>query len=171
MATRGAIAEIDASAQDRLTAAVARLAARLGIDPPAEPLPVRQPELARARERERMAGLLEAVEAALPAEPAPAKGKKEGPSLQPVPPKAPAKGVSNITAAYKLAVADELIDAKGNIDWDTLQKSYPELFAKPQPPTPPNINGGDKGKQTDKQQLDDATKLAAQKFGIRIPTA
>ena len=76
MATRGAIAEIDASAQDRLTAAVARLAARLGIDPPAEPLPVRQPELARARERERMAGLLEAVEAALPAEPAPAKGKK-----------------------------------------------------------------------------------------------
>jgi len=84
---------------------------------------------------------------------------------------APAKGVSNITAAYKLAVADGLIDAKGNIDWDTLQKSYPELFAKPQPPTPPNINGGDKGKQTDKQQLDEATKLAARRLGIRIPTA
>lgn len=84
---------------------------------------------------------------------------------------APAKGVSNITAAYKLAVADELIDAKGNIDWDTLQKSYPELFAKPQPPTPPNINGGDTGKQTAKQHLDGVTKEAAARLGIRIPTA
>ncbi len=82
---------------------------------------------------------------------------------------APSKGVSNITAAYKLAVTDNLIDAKGNIDWDALQKSYPELFAKPQAPTAPNTNAADMGKQTPKQQLDDATSLAAKKFGIRIP--
>ena len=30
---------------------------------------------------------------------------------------APAKGVSNIKAAYKLALADGLIDAKGAVDW------------------------------------------------------
>ena len=82
---------------------------------------------------------------------------------------APTKNVNNVTAAYKLAVTDNLIDAKGNIDWDELQKSYPELFAKPQAPTAPNTNAADMGKQTPKQQLDDATSLAAKKFGIRIP--
>lgn len=82
---------------------------------------------------------------------------------------APTKNVNNVTAAYKLAVADNLIDAKGNIDWEALQKAYPELFAKPQVPTPPNTNAADMGKQTPKQQLDEATSLAAKKFGIRIP--
>lgn len=83
---------------------------------------------------------------------------------------APTKGVNNVAAAYKLAAADALIDQKGNIDWDTLQKSYPELFAKPQAPAAPNTNAANTGKTTDKQQLDDATKLAAKKFGIHLPT-
>ena len=84
---------------------------------------------------------------------------------------APAKGVVNVKAAYKLAVADELIDAKGAIDWEALKAGYPELFAAAKPPAPPDTNAGNTGKQTAQQQLDDATKLAAKKFGIRIPTA
>lgn len=84
---------------------------------------------------------------------------------------APAKGVTNVKAAYKLAAADGLIDAKGAVDWDALKGSYPELFAAAKPPAPPDTNAGNTGKQTAQQQLDDATKLAAKKFGIRIPTA
>lgn len=82
---------------------------------------------------------------------------------------APQKGVTNIKAAYKLAATDGLIDTKGAVDWDALKASYPELFAAAKPPAPPDTNAGNTGKQSDKQQLADATKLAAQKFGIRIP--
>ena len=83
---------------------------------------------------------------------------------------APTKGVSNIKAAYKLAAADGLIDAKGAVDWDALKGAYPELFAAAKPPAPPDTNAGNTGKQSAEQQLKDATLLAAKKFGIRVPT-
>ena len=83
---------------------------------------------------------------------------------------APQKGVTNIKAAYKLAAADGLIDAKGAVDWDALKGSYPELFAAAKPPAPPDTNAGNTGKQSAEQQLKDATLLAAKKFGIRVPT-
>lgn len=84
---------------------------------------------------------------------------------------APAQSVTNVKAAYKLASADGLIDAKGTVDWDALKKSYPELFAAQKPPAPPDTNAGNTGKQTAQQQLDDSTKLAAKKFGIKyVPT-
>jgi len=83
---------------------------------------------------------------------------------------APAKGVSNIKAAYKLAAADGLIDPKGAIDWDALKSAYPELFAAAKPPAPPDTNAGNTGKKSADQQLQDATALAAKKFGIRVPT-
>jgi hypothetical protein len=82
---------------------------------------------------------------------------------------APQKGVNNIKAAYKLASADGLIDAKGAIDWDALKASYPELFSVAKPPAPPDTNAGNTGKKSAEQQLQDATKLAAKKFGINIP--
>ena len=83
---------------------------------------------------------------------------------------APAKGVSNVKAAYKLAAADGLIDPKGAIDWDALKSAYPELFAAAKPPAPPDTNAGNTGKKSADQQLQDATALAAKKFGIRVPT-
>lgn len=83
---------------------------------------------------------------------------------------APAKGVTNVKAAYKLAAADGLIDAKGAVDWEALKGSYPELFAAAKPPAPPDTNAGNTGKKSADQQLQDATALAAKKFGIRVPT-
>jgi hypothetical protein len=80
---------------------------------------------------------------------------------------APAKGVTNVKAAYKLAAADGLIDAKGAVDWDALKGSYPELFAAAKPPAPPDTNAGNTGKLSQQQQLDEFTKLAAKKFGIK----
>lgn len=55
---------------------------------------------------------------------------------------APAKGVTNIAAAWKLALADGLISKDGDTDWEALKKTYPELFAKADPPKAPDINSG-----------------------------
>jgi len=40
------------------------------------------------------------------------------------------KDVSNLKLAYVVAQQDGLIDKRGKIDFDTLKKSYPELFIK-----------------------------------------
>ncbi len=80
---------------------------------------------------------------------------------------APAKGVSNIKAAYKLAVADGLIDAKGAIDWDGLKGSYPELFAQPKPAPPPNTNATSTSKGVEKNYGGLSLAEVAQRYGIR----
>lgn len=80
---------------------------------------------------------------------------------------APAKGVSNIKAAYKLAVADGLIDVKGEIDWDGLKGAYPELFAQPKPLAPPNTNATSTSKGVEKSYGGLSLPEVAQRYGIR----
>lgn len=84
---------------------------------------------------------------------------------------APAKGVSNIKAAYKLAVADGLIDAKGDIDWDGLKGSYPELFVqlKPLAPTAPNTNATAKSAGVEKSYGGLSLADVAKRYNIRAP--
>ncbi len=57
---------------------------------------------------------------------------------------APNRGVSNVSAAYKLAVADGLIGENGTVDWTALKEHYPELFKTPAP-TMVNTNGKERG--------------------------
>lgn len=85
---------------------------------------------------------------------------------------APAKGVSNIKAAYKLAVADGLIDAKGNIDWDGLKGAYPELFVQPKPaaPPPPNTNATSTSKGVEKSYGGLPLADVAKRYNIRMPS-
>ncbi len=42
--------------------------------------------------------------------------------------------VTNLKLAYITAVTDELFDKKGNVSFDTMKKSYPELFASTKTP-------------------------------------
>jgi len=37
-------------------------------------------------------------------------------------------GVTNLKLAYTIAVSDEMFDKKGNVSFDTMKKTYPELF-------------------------------------------
>ena len=73
---------------------------------------------------------------------------------------APSKGVTNIAAAWKLAQADGLIGKSGETDWDTLKTTYPELFAKAEPPKAPDINSGSRTTVTgkSKQELIDSKR-------------
>lgn len=57
---------------------------------------------------------------------------------------APGRGVSNVNAAYKLAVSDGLIGDGGTADWTALKERYPELF-KSQTPVTVNTNGKERG--------------------------
>lgn len=84
---------------------------------------------------------------------------------------APVKGVSNIKAAYKLAVADGLIDAKGEIDWDGLKGSYPELFVQPKPAAPlaPNTNATAKSAGVEKSYGGLSLADVAKRYNIRAP--
>lgn len=82
---------------------------------------------------------------------------------------APAKGVSNIKAAYKLALADGLIDAKGAVDWDALKGAYPELFAQPKPAAPPNTNAGAKSAGVEKTYGGLSLSDVAKRYNIRAP--
>jgi len=65
MASRGAIAQMDAAERDRLRIVTNRLATRLGIDPAAEPQRAKQPELARVFELRSHADFLEALDGAI----------------------------------------------------------------------------------------------------------
>lgn len=40
------------------------------------------------------------------------------------------EGVTNLKLAYTVAVSDDLFDKKGNVDFDEMKKSYPELFGQ-----------------------------------------
>jgi len=51
-----------------------------------------------------------------------------------------AAGVTNLKLAYTVAVQDEMFDRRGQVNFDTLKQSYPELFGKTS--TPPG-NAGD----------------------------
>lgn len=84
---------------------------------------------------------------------------------------APVKGVSNIKAAYKLAVADGLIDAKGEIDWDGLKRSCPELFVqqKPAAPLAPNTNATAKSAGVEKSYGGMSLADVAKRYNIRAP--
>ena len=61
MASRGAIAGIDAEARKRISAFESALVGRLGIESPPEPPFARQPELRAAYDLERHAEFLERV--------------------------------------------------------------------------------------------------------------
>lgn len=82
---------------------------------------------------------------------------------------APAKGVSNVKAAYKLAVADGLIDSKGSVDWDALKGAYPELFAQPKPAAPPNTNATAKSAGVEKSYGGLSLADVAKRYNIRAP--
>ena len=66
MASRGAIAGIDAEARKRISVVEEILARKLSVEVPPEPPFARQPELRAAYDLERHAGFLEAVAMALP---------------------------------------------------------------------------------------------------------
>ena len=68
MASRGAIAAMDAEVRDRIRLATGRLSKRLGVDPPADPAFARQPELARVYELQTHADFLEALDGAIKGE-------------------------------------------------------------------------------------------------------
>jgi hypothetical protein len=68
MASRGAIAAMDAEVRDRIRLATGRLSKRLGIDAPADPAYARQPELARVYELQTHADFLEALDGAIKGE-------------------------------------------------------------------------------------------------------
>lgn len=84
---------------------------------------------------------------------------------------APAKGVSNIKAAYKLAVADGLIGTKGEIDWDGLKGAYPELFVQQKPAAPPAPNTNATAKSAGVEKSYGGLSLAdvAKRYNIRAP--
>src|SRR5690349_7674549 len=65
MASRGAIAGMDAEVRDRLRLVTQRLSKRLGIDPPADPEFARNPDLARVYELRAHADFLEALDGAI----------------------------------------------------------------------------------------------------------
>ena len=68
MASRGAIAAMDAEVRDRIRLATGRLSKRLGIAAPADPAYARQPELARVYELQTHADFLEALDGAIKGE-------------------------------------------------------------------------------------------------------
>src|SRR5690349_18249886 len=68
MASRGAIAGMDAEVRDRLRLVTQRLSKRLGIDPPADPEFARNPDLARVYELRAHADFLEALDDAIKGE-------------------------------------------------------------------------------------------------------
>lgn len=45
-----------------------------------------------------------------------------------------AAGVKNLKLAYTVAVSDEMFDKHGRVNFDTMKKSYPELFASTSTP-------------------------------------
>jgi hypothetical protein len=54
-----------------------------------------------------------------------------------------AAGVTNLRLAYVVAVQDDLFDRKGQVSFETLKKSYPELFGSDKkPPTQTNAGAG-----------------------------
>ena len=57
---------------------------------------------------------------------------------------AQAAGVSNLKLGYHVAVTDELIDKRGNVNFEKMKETYPELFAKA-PKTPSADAGAGKG--------------------------
>ena len=75
----------------------------------------------------------------------------------------------HIKAAYKLALADGLIDAKGAVDWDALKGAYPELFAQPKPAAPPNTNAGAKSAGVEKTYGGLSLRDVAKRYNIRAP--
>ncbi len=66
---------------------------------------------------------------------------------------APKHRVANIDAAYKLAVADNLIGNDG-VDWKVLAESYPQLFASEPQPQSPNTNAAARGVNKGTTQAD-----------------
>lgn len=81
---------------------------------------------------------------------------------------APTRGVTNVAAAWKLAQADGLIGKDGEADWEKLQTAYPELFAKPQPPTPPKTNGGERSGEGPKLFNGMTAEQMAAKYNIPV---
>ena len=65
MASRSAIAQMDAAERERLRLVTHRLATRLGINGPADPRRVKQPELTRVFELRSHADFLEALDGAI----------------------------------------------------------------------------------------------------------
>lgn len=53
-------------------------------------------------------------------------------------------GVTNLKLAYHVAVAEDLFDKRGNVNFEKFKTSYPELFGKP-PKTPPGDPGSGRG--------------------------
>lgn len=59
-----------------------------------------------------------------------------------------AAGVKNLKLAYTVAVSDEMFDKRGNVNFETMKQSYPELFGSaPKAPTG-NAGSGAGGGQT-----------------------
>jgi len=40
-------------------------------------------------------------------------------------------GISNLKLAYHVATTEDLIDKRGNVDFDKMKENFPELFTKP----------------------------------------
>ena len=62
----------------------------------------------------------------------------------------PEIGCSNVKAAYALAVAEGLFDARGRTDWAGLKTAAPELFRKP---GPGSADGGAGHNQTPRMDM------------------
>lgn len=53
-----------------------------------------------------------------------------------------AVGVSNLRLAYTVAVQDEMFDRRGQVNFDQMKQSYPELFVGEKPNKKPAGNAG-----------------------------
>jgi hypothetical protein len=74
----------------------------------------------------------------------------------------PDVGCANPRAAFVLAVADDLFDARGNPDWNAIKQAAPELFPKPRPPQ--GNAGAGTGTPPPTTSVNDAIRRAAGRF-------
>lgn len=71
-------------------------------------------------------------------------------------------GVSNLKLAYQVALADDMFDRKGNVNFDTMKTGYPELFGgKPKAPK----GGAGEGHDNDNNPSFDMNDAIRQKAG------
>ena len=71
-----------------------------------------------------------------------------------------AAGVSNLKLAYLIAVQDEMFDRRGNVNFESMKKQYPELFGGTQKP-PGNAGAGTDNNQPSGKSMNDFIRAAA----------
>lgn len=75
----------------------------------------------------------------------------------------PEVGITNLKLAYTVAVADELFDKKGNVDFKAMKADYPELFASEKPAIPGHGGTGRRGEKTGPSDMNETIRELARR--------